>query len=184
MGFFDHENTGSIGWIITNDFAVGSDYSVKIVSVEDNSISGESGLFTISDDGDTDDSRIWVHISFLGNYINSLCFFGGAVPMTGHMKLIDASGNELSIAPYGCIDTGPIETLCPDGSGYWRSYSAWEIDQASQTQPTQEQLLETVCNDSVSGDCHPAWYPVDIPAGFQPVQYVAGCSIYLPFNFF
>jgi hypothetical protein len=170
-GFFDKENTGSISWTITDDFAVGSDYTIKIVSVKDNSISGESGLFTISDDGDGDIGRIWVRVSHMGNATWTII----GIP-TYYMTLRDESGYEVIIPVHGCITLG--------GSPYAYYYSAWKIDQASTTQPTQE----TICYNAgpYGEDCIPAWYPVDIPSGFIPVEYWAGCMVnepYLPFDF-
>ena len=120
------------------------------------------------------DERIWVHVSYLDDYINSLCFYGGAVPITMHFRLYDDDGYYLDIAPYSCIDIGTISTACgPQDGGYWRHSSAWYIDTVTRTTPTDEEQLETVCGQY---DCAPAWYPVDIPTGFEPTSYRYGCS--------
>jgi len=118
-----------------------------------------------------DIGRIWVHIDFLGIYTWTLI----GVP-TAHMLLFDANGVQLPIAPFGCI-------ALSGAKNNWY-YSAWGIDLVSYTEPSQEEQETPVCyeaNNNLS-DCVPGWYPVDIPAGFFPVQYVAGCSIYLPFE--
>jgi len=121
-------------------------------------------------------STLWVHVNYLGEYVNSLCFYGGALPMTAHMRLVDAEGRELEIEPYGCIDSGPNEVACGSlNGGTWRNYSAWEIDRIAKTAPTPD----TVCGES---RCVPGWYRVELPTGFVPVEYVAACSIYLPFE--
>ncbi len=122
------------------------------------------------------DERIWVHLSYLGDYINSLCFVGGAVPITMNFRLYDDNGYYLEIAPYSCIDIGILDTQCgPLDGGNWRISSAWDIDKVTRTSPTDEELSEQICG--THNDCVPAWYPVDIPDGFEPVSYRYGCSL-------
>jgi hypothetical protein len=99
------------------------------------------------------------------------------------MQLVDASGDRLPIEPWGCITLG----------GSWKNYyySAWAIDQASKTQPSQEELDKMICDKNITGEdafgddrCIAEWYPVDLPAGFLPVQYNAGCALFdVPFDF-
>jgi hypothetical protein len=131
---------------------------------------GNNGTYTITlgDNQPPVEGDMWVHVSHMGNAVWTIL----GVP-TAHMQLVDASGNRLVIPPWGCI------TLGGEPKNYW--YSAWAIDQVSTTPPTQE----TICYDSPVGrDCIPAWYPVDLPVGFQPVQYNAGCELHdRPFDF-
>jgi hypothetical protein len=145
-------------------------------------------LFGSAASGNID--RIWLHVRYMGNAVQSLCFAIELIP-TAHMILIDASGNQLTIEPFGCIDMGPVTPCAPSppfGERYMREFSAWEIDQVTRTPPTQEAQGETLDHDYTGVDALgnprtlPAWYSVDLPAGFRPVQYVAGCSIYLPFD--
>lgn len=127
--------------------------------------------------GDVD--RIWVHVKHMGNAISNLCFYNNKIcpTPTAHMLLVDASGNQISIEPLGCITTG-------GGPGAW-VFSGWEIDQVSSTEPNPEPpICDHAGIDGLGQErCISAWYPIDLPAGFKPVQYVAGCSIYLPFQF-
>jgi hypothetical protein len=121
------------------------------------------------------DERIWVHVSYLDDYINSLCFVGGAIPITMNFRLYDDNGYYLDIAPYSCIDMGKINTTCTNDprDGYWRLSQAWYIDTVTRTEPTQDEQEETSCSYN---DCVPAWNPVDIPTGFEPTRYRYGCS--------
>ena len=128
----------------------------------------DDGLYQAAGD---DIGRIWVHVNPLGIYISSLCFATGAPVMTAQMDLINENGERLSIEPYGCIDTGTANP-CATG-GYMRYFSAWEIDQVSRTSQNPGEICIQDQNDQYL--CVPEWYPVDFPAGFYPVEYVAGC---------
>lgn len=110
-------------------------------------------------------TRLWVHVNYLGEYVNSLCFIGGALPKTARMELIDANGSRLTISPYGCIDSGTYPVSCPRG-GTWRTFSAWGIDQISSTEETAT-----------------GWYPIELPAGYHPIYYLAGCLTEEPFRY-
>ena len=109
------------------------------------------------------EERIWVHTKYLGDYINSLCFYGGALPLTYHFRLYDDYGYYLEISPYSCIDISPVGPMCP------RESSAWDIDEVTKVEPSYQEQLEQVGGV-------PAWYPVDIPDGFEPTSYRYGCS--------
>jgi hypothetical protein len=141
------------------------------------------GSKTIQDIDFSKGGRIWVHICYLGKYENSLCFYGGAIPMTGKIRLVNANGVDLTIEPFGCIDAGQSTMSCPPSDGgYWRYTWKYGIDRVSVTLPTPKQQQETIC-DEKNIKCLPAWYAVDIPPGFQPVEHIIGCSINAPFDF-
>ncbi|MDY6797814.1 MAG: hypothetical protein SVX28_03545 [Pseudomonadota bacterium] len=122
--------------------------------------------------------RIWVKIRYLGNYVWTII----GIP-TGPIYLFDNIGRSLAIEPYGCITLGNAYP-----TGY--IFSAWEISEASKTPPSPDEINEKICDKSITGTdafgnerCIKYWYEVSLN-GFKPVQHVAGCSIYLPFDFF
>ena len=169
-------NAGSDDLVV--DFGTGSGLWRWMNNSSWQQLHGASAKTMVSGDLDGnggDIGRIWVHVSHMGNAVQTIQIGGVYIVPTAHMELIDARGARLHIEPWGCIYTGG------EAPGAPLPYSAWKIDRVSTTPPTQE----VICYVDYLGNPRStlAWYPVDIPSGFRPVQYVAGCSIYLPFDF-
>lgn len=122
------------------------------------------------------ETQFWVKIQLMGEFNSAPVCFSPGIVYTAHMALIDAAGNRLSIEPYGCIDIEADGNCGQSGSSY-RIYSGWEIVEIRAQTPSYDERSEY---DSHYGI--PLWYPVEIPYGFKPVQYIAGCNSTRPFQ--
>ena len=96
------------------------------------------------------DERIWVRVEPTVPYINSLCFYGGAMPMTFYMKLYDADGNYVEIPALACHDVGTYSMECSSGGGlasfismaHCRNHPRPHFGDASRIEQTARAILE------------------------------------------
>lgn len=158
------------------------DDAVSIVALVDSSDQSVSVALNAVDSfiGSSTNEEIWVHIDYMGEGFENRSIGGICLVPTGRMLLLDASRSTLEIEPYGCIMT--------HGSPCNYYYSAWAIDEVSVIQPSQAELDELDCGRAGTDAfgqprCIRTWYSVQLPTGFHPVEYVAGCATYYPFEY-
>lgn len=111
----------------------------------------------------------WVHVKHLRNNIS---YISNITP-TFRFVLINSSGSRSTIEAYRCLNEGNLY-----GGKY---YSEWIIDKLSLTGPAATEWI-TYADYAGRSRRIPAWYPVQLPVGFNPVTYIIGYGTYVPFS--
>ncbi|GMT47216.1 MAG: hypothetical protein IEMM0007_0782 [bacterium] len=121
--------------------------------------------------------NFWVHVKFLKNDTSYLTIDNTTIIPPFKFVLIDSNGNRTPINAYRCMYEGGDYL-----NGEPVSYSAWTIDNVSLTKPDVTEKI-TYRNGEGKSKTIDAWYYVQIPDNFNPVQYIIGYSTIVQFPF-